>query len=213
MASKLSIYNGALQHLGERKLASLTENRDPRRVLDAVWDGDGAVACLERGLWNFAMRTAEVTYTPDITPAFGYTRAFDKPDDHVRTAGLCSDEFLKVPLLEYRDEAGYWFADLDTIYVSYVSKDTGYGLDYARWPQSFTRYVECYFAQQACIRITGDKARRDDLEAEAKRLLTAAQSMDAMENPTQAIPPGTWSRARTGNRSRRDRGTRSGLIG
>jgi hypothetical protein len=43
-ASKLKLYNDALGILGERRLASLTENREPRRVLDEVWDaGKGVV--------------------------------------------------------------------------------------------------------------------------------------------------------------------------
>ena len=33
---QLSLYNNALTVLGERKIASLTENREPRRVLDDV---------------------------------------------------------------------------------------------------------------------------------------------------------------------------------
>jgi hypothetical protein len=35
--SQLFIYNEALGHLGERRLANLSENREPRRVLDSYW--------------------------------------------------------------------------------------------------------------------------------------------------------------------------------
>ena len=38
-ASKLSIYNQALGHLGERRLATLSEPREPRRVLEGVQSG------------------------------------------------------------------------------------------------------------------------------------------------------------------------------
>ena len=33
-SDRLDVYNGALRRLGSRRLASLTENREPRRVLD-----------------------------------------------------------------------------------------------------------------------------------------------------------------------------------
>lgn len=213
MATKLSVYNNALLALGERKLSSLSENREARRALDDVWDGEGVIACLERGLWNFAIRTVELTYTPDLTASFGYRWAFDKPTDFVRLAGLCSDEFFKVPLLEYRDEAGYWFADLEVIYVSYVSKDTNYGLDLSRWPVTFTRYVESLFASRVCLRLTGDKQKKLEMDADVKRYLDEAKAVDAMDNPTQMLPAGSWLRARAGRRSRLDRGNRSSLIG
>src|SRR5258708_823139 len=122
MTDKLSLYNGALtEFLGERKLANLTENREPRRVLDEIWDGGALRYCLEQGLWNFAMRTIQLTYSPSVEPDFGFRYAFDKPTDWVRTAALCVDEFFRCPLLQYNDEAGFWFADIDTIYVRYIS--------------------------------------------------------------------------------------------
>ena len=48
----LALYNIALFAIGERAIASLTESREPRRLLDEVWSrGVGATtACLEQGL-------------------------------------------------------------------------------------------------------------------------------------------------------------------
>ena len=57
MTDKLSIYNGALNILGERKLASETENREPRYQLDDIWDNDMVDRCLQMGQWNFAARS------------------------------------------------------------------------------------------------------------------------------------------------------------
>ncbi len=42
VTTKLQIFNGALRMCGERKLASLSEDRQPRRLLDDEW-ADGAV--------------------------------------------------------------------------------------------------------------------------------------------------------------------------
>jgi len=36
--SRLKLYNDALTACGESHLASLTEDREPRRLLDHVWD-------------------------------------------------------------------------------------------------------------------------------------------------------------------------------
>jgi hypothetical protein len=59
MTDKLGLYNLALGHLEERKLASLTENREPRRVLDDYYDQELAY-CLERKFWNFIYRTVSI---------------------------------------------------------------------------------------------------------------------------------------------------------
>ena len=79
MTTQLDLYNGALLQVGERFLASLTEQREPRRLLDQVWAANGVKTCLEEGQWPFAMRTVQVDYDPSITPTFGYARVFQKP--------------------------------------------------------------------------------------------------------------------------------------
>src|SRR5260221_1483015 len=108
MTDQHSLYNGALRVLGQRKLAALTEESEPRHLLDDVW-GEGAVdACLEEGLWNFAIRTARLDYSPSIEPDFGFSRAFDKPTDWIRTAGMAADGYFRVRLTDeqVKDQAG-----------------------------------------------------------------------------------------------------------
>jgi hypothetical protein len=212
MPSKLSLYNGALRELGEGKLASLTENREPRRVLDSMWDDDAIKTCLAAGQWNFATNSIELSYSPSVTPAFGYTYAFDKPDAWVRTVAVCEDERFGSPLLRYQDEGDYWYSDLQTIYVRYVDSGTSFGLDYAKWPPNFTRYVESWLAARICMPLTQNQGKRDGLERDAEVWLVKAKSTDAMDEATRFMPEGSWSRARRG-RGSSDRGIRSRLIG
>jgi hypothetical protein len=212
--TQLTLYNKALLLMGERSLASLSEEREPRRRLDEVWDSGAAVKyCLEQGQWNFAMRTVQVDYDTNIEPDFGYQRAFEKPSDWVITSALCADENFRVPLLEYWDEAGYWYANLDTIYVRYVSNHVTYGLDYTLWPESFREYVEEYLCSKVVLAISED----DDKEAASlkrlrKKLLTA-KSRAAMSDPTSFPAQGGWSSARQGRGFRGDRGNNGSLIG
>ena len=213
MTSKLSLYNGALREVGGRKLASLAENRESRRVLDSMWDADAVKTCLAAGQWNFAMRTQRLDFSPSIAPEFGYARAFVKPDDWVRTCAVCEDEFFRMPLLDYNDEAGYWFSDLDVIFVRFVSDDTDYGLDYSKWPANFTRYVESFLAARICMKLTGNATKREQLERDAEVWLVKAKSSDAMDEATAKLPAGSWSRARHSNGRASDRGNRNRLIG
>jgi hypothetical protein len=202
-ATKLGLYNAALRILGERKLASLSENRQPRRDLDDAWgDGstNGAVRyCLEMGQWTFATRAAQIDYSPSVTPDFGYRYAFDHPTDFVRTVAVCQDEYFTTPLLQYVDERAYWYAPLQTIYVKYVSNHATYGADLSLWPESFVKVVEAYLAKEVAANVTGkdDKVRLANAlwEREEKK----ARSIDAMNKPTVFPPAGSWVRSRGGN--------------
>lgn len=211
--NRLKLYNDALGILGERKLASLTENREPRRVLDDVWDFGAVDYCLERGQWNFAVRSMKYAYSPSVEPDWGYRRSFNKPDDYIRTTAICSDEYFKEPLLRYKDEANTWFADLDEIYVSYVSNDVSYGNDMGKWPDTFSQLVSAFLAYKAAWRITQSGTKRAEAKAFLKQCLKDAKSNDAMNEPTTFLPNGTWTRSRFGYGGRRDGGNRGTLIG
>lgn len=213
-ASRLSLYNDALIICGERRLASLTEDREPRYLLDDVWNNDGVKLCLEEGQWYFAMRGVQVDYDPDLAPPFGYSRAFSKPDDWVLTSALCTDEFFRDPLTRYVDEAGYWYSDLDTIYVRYVSNDDDYGQNMAFWPRTFTEFVVAHFAEKIVLKLSGGEARLETVQKIRKDAKKLAKNRCAMALPTSFPAQGNWSKARARGSSRRDGGNTNGsLIG
>lgn len=196
MASRLALYNDALGLLGERKLSSLSEAREPRRVLDDFYSGV-IKYCLERGLWNFAMRAIQTDSSTSIVPTFGYSYAFTKPDDWVRTAIVAADEVFTLPgLLDFADEPGLWYANVDPLYVKYVSDHASYGLDLSLWPETFTDYVTIRLAGQACYRITKSDARVETLEKKEKQAKIVALASDAMNQPPGRPQRGSWVRSR-----------------
>ena len=214
MADQLGIYNGALLICGERFLGSLTEERGPRRLLDHVWNTGGVRACLEEGQWHFATRTTRIAYDQAVTPQFGYARAFSKPTDWVLTCAVCSDEYFRSPLVRYADEIDYWFADLDTIYVSYVSDDSEFGNNLARWPEAFREFVQAHFASRIILKLSNSVDELKKVEAIREDFLTRAKNKNAMQGPTVFPARGSWGLARNRNVSRRDGGGFSGnLIG
>ena len=211
--SKLEIYNAALVICGERVLASLTEDRKPRRLLDHVWDNDGVEACLERGQWKFAIKTVKLDFDTSVTTDFGYKRSFAKPSDWVITSAVCSDEFFTAPLLRYSDENDFWFAELDEIYVKYVSNDPAWGLNLSLWPSSFNKYVGAYFAHEIVMSLTQDQDMWDRVEAKYQKYESLAKNADAMAGPQQFPAPGRYVTSRHRGLTGRDRGSRSNLIG
>lgn len=208
-AKQLALYNQALTMCGERILASLTENREPRRLLDQAWnDGmtDALLFCLEQGQWDWAIRSQAYTYSPSVQPNFGYQYAFNKPDDWVRTTAVCTDAYYNVPLTQYEDEGGFWYADWQTIYVKWVSKDPAFGLNTALWTQAFIDFVAAYLAQKVCYRLTEDKQKREEIKAYYKKCRTEARSLNMSNNPTKFMPQGAWAGARYGRYGRGMRG-------
>ena len=204
MADRLGSYNEALGALGERKLASLAENREPRRVLDDYWDGVVAY-CLQRGYWKHAKRTMRIEASPSIAPAFGPRYAFEKPADLVRVY-LVSDNEGMTPGFSYVDENGVWYADVDTIYVTYISSDPAFGMDLSLWGEMFTQYVNARLALKAYGRIPSNTVSKAELVAEEKRAMNVALGIDAMEGPPVAAPRNSWVTSRGGgaNRARWD---------
>lgn len=221
--TRLQIYNAALDLCGERHLASLSEQRKPRRLLDGVWNNNGVRYCLEQGEWQFAMNAIEIGGDPNTQTQFGYSYAFDKPTDWVATHAVCSDPFFKSPLIRYLDETDYWFADITPLYIRYVSDSSDYGGDLSKWPQSFCNFVDAYFASKIVMPLTGDKDRLIFLTGEPGRMdggelgkrLKIAKSRAGMTQATRFPAPGNWTSSRNGrNRGPMgDGGTPGSLIG
>ena len=218
---RLKIYNGALLLCGDQRLASLTENREVRYLLDEVWNDGGQRYCLEQGQWHFAMRTSRFDYNPSITPSFGFQYGYDKPSDWVTTSGVFSDEYMSSPLIDYADEANQWFADVDEIFVRYVSDDTSYGLDMANWPATFVDFVKAYFASRIVHKVPGAASKVEFLLGPAgrhnkgwvNRTLLIARNKAAMALPTTFPSRGTWAQARHAGVNRTDGGNPNSLIG
>ncbi len=204
---QLGIYNGALRECEERKLASLTEAREPRFLLDDVWGDGGQTSgglkyCLEEALWGFAIRSAQADYDPNFTPGYGFLYRFQQPPDFIKTASVCVDDHFDEPLTQYADEAGVWYADLMTIFVKYVSNDPAYGLNYAAWPESFVEFVKMYFARQIIGKLTKNQQLKDNVNKKYEYAAKVARSRAAMEQPAKFPPQGLLVKARLGFWSR-----------
>jgi hypothetical protein len=204
--TELSLKNDALFNLGQRKLATLADDVEARYLLADAW-GDGGTtpgavaACLEQGFWNFAMRSAEIAKAGDNSA--GFAHSFTKPSDMIRLAYLCSDDRYSEPLMNYQDNPTTWDADIDPIYVRYVSNHASYGLNYAIWPESFRLYVGWYLAWKIAGSLTGSKKTAEEAKEEMKAALRDAKSKDAMKDPPKRMWRSNWTEARSrgwGNR-------------
>lgn len=195
MASKLSLYNGALRECKEAELTALTDNVQGRHLLDSIYDAQ-LKYCLEQGAWNFAIRAIEANSDTNVEPTFGFSFAFEKPTDIVRILEVASDAEFNSPLINYVEEGDYWYADADPIYVRYTSDDIEYGLDLAKWPETFTFYVETRLALLIVKRLTGSMEQYRELKNDAQQRLTDARSKDALRESSKRFPQGRLVSAR-----------------
>lgn len=196
--TQLDVYNNALLLCEERMLSSLTEARKPRFLLDQVWNNGGPQACLEEGEWAWSLNTVSVTYNPNVKPPFAFLYAYQKPTDWVRTVGISSDPYFQTPLTQYADENGWWFSDVATIYVKYVSSLPTYGMNLTLWPETFKQFVAAHHASKIVPSLTHDKTIQDRVMEARKRSLFSARGKDEINKPTMFFPRGQLSRARMG---------------
>jgi hypothetical protein len=213
VTTKAGLFNNCLVELGHRPLEDTGEAVEAGRLLNQVYSQVTA-ECLSAGSWNFAMEDASLTGdTGLISDRVGFRYGFSKPTDWVRTIGVSLDEYFSVPLIDYYDDADIWKADSTPIYVRYVSNDTGLGLDLAKWPAMFTRYVELELASRVGFKITASDSTMERVEAKRDKARTRALNVDAMnEAQPKFAPPGSWTTARWG-RGGGDRGSRGSLTG
>jgi hypothetical protein len=198
MADKLRLFNEALRHLCDHKLASLTEDHPARHAIDGAWQ-DAGDTLLRQGFWNFALRTAEISSDEDVEALFGYSQAFSKPADWVRTLSVATDGSFAAQFDDYADEGNYWYASAGPLYVRYVSDETDYGWNVGAWPPDFARAIAVYLAFQCGLPVSGDKGNRNDLHNLYRMLLREARTRDAVdERVIRQKPKGRLAAARLG---------------
>lgn len=211
---KLGLYNIAMLALENQRFASLSDDRPERYDLDEVYTrGKGAITYfLEQGYWNFAMRAVQMDKSTSVTPEFGFVFAFDIPTDFVRLNMISSEERFGRPLSNYEFEGDFIYADVDPLYIRYVSDDVDWGADFGKWPNTFSLWAGYWMATQIAGR-TKSEAFGEKLEKKTNKLLIDARSKDVSQEPPRWPPLSTWASSRLGRSSRRDRGQTGSLTG
>ncbi len=170
-----------------------------RRLLDESYD-EAVRYLLEQGLWNFAMRTVSIESETDVEPAYGYSYTFEMPDDYIRLGKIADNGTLWPTLEDYLQEGNYWHANIDPLYVQYVSDGTSYGANQALWPATFRRALEAYLALEIAPHAPRMSGRGiDSLRERYLMMLRDARAKDAVNQAAERPPPGRLVKARLGN--------------
>jgi hypothetical protein len=200
MTSRLALYNGALRILGQRKLSTLTDSVESRRLLDDCYD-EVVQRCSEAGMWNFMGVSVAIEASVDVEPEFGYSYAVEKPSDWLRTVAVSGNGNFDPPLGpgEYVDEGEYWNCNVDPLYVRYISDDDTAGGDLSLWTAHFTKAVQYELAFEIAPHLTSMSASAmQELERRMISAMRDAKSKDAMNQAPERPPSGRLVRSRGG---------------
>lgn len=185
MATQLGIYNDSLDQIGSRRLAALSEDREPTRVLNSVWD-DVLAFTLRRAIWAFALRSS--TLTGAATTSFGFTYSFTKPSDLIYTYKWSAVSSFGPVLDDAIELGGAYYARQTPLYLLYTSDSASYGENLSIWPATFAQYVSTYLAGKVCYRLTRNLDLAKALKAEAELLLGVARTSEGLLGSVGQLP-------------------------
>ena len=185
---KLGIYNNALQLIGERKLASISENREPRRLLDSAYDFGAVNYCIEIVKPSFSRKTIKLT-SSNVSANHDLDNVFDLPADWITTVDVYSDSRLDQPISRYINEDRTIACEYSTIYVRYSSSDNSE--DYSKWSPSFLHVVSTYLAREISTRLAPEDY--DILNGKFSTRVEAALNIEKTKEPQRRSKASTTS--------------------
>ena len=198
------IYNRALQILGAEEINSNTDDSVRKVKLDVALSADLVESLLEDTGWHWAVTSSKVEVNPSLEPEWGYQEVFDKPDDMQRLDGIFVDEYMQVPLKQYKDEGPYIFANVTEMYLQFVSR--AFLSDPSSWPIHFKRLVSATMARDVSkLPVFGRNAQQIyDIQSTFKDAEAESKNVDVMQAPPRVISNGSWTSSRfRGNQYRR----------
>ena len=205
MASKASIINAALHHIGEPE--STDPLNDSAQWVQRVRDRYSSKTRLlfEKHPWNFCSSVEQLSAT-EPTPE-GYTYGFNKPSKCWRIIRVTDTQLAmdpKYPTIPYRDLAGRILTNHETTYLMFI--DGAWLTSEGSWPEVFAEALAAELAWSVLPVTSASGDARDRLERIAKTKLREAKNWDAQQNPIWQPPPSKWQVGRWSTQSgaRRD---------
>ncbi len=197
-ASEVEAANGALAHIGEARLSSLTENRTAARIIRTHF-GQVRDELLRNHDWNFALRWATLSADP-AAPRGTFAKMYPLPGDclRVRLIQEASPDSWCV-------ENGFsGSADGETSLVSMLSTDivspriayTALIGEPHLWDATFLAVFEFMLAAKIAPQLGRDDALAETMRGNAERLMARARRQDSREAAGSRLPLPSYITAR-----------------
>jgi hypothetical protein len=195
MASKVGLWNVALQRLGTRRVDTDTEDTAEAEALDAVYD-ETLLYVLGEYPWSFARSVVQLAQQV-ATPTTVWAYFYDLPSDLVSllrvSDGVDNYEWQTGPSIPYeRQEDDRIATDAEAAYLYYVKAVS----DINQMSPSFRSALAWRLAMAVSYRLTESTTKADRCEFKYNQELEVAKSKDSIKSRIRPINPSSWVTSR-----------------
>jgi len=178
--SVVKIVNNALVRIGASSITALTENSEPARAANVIYD-QIRDATLRDHVWNFATRRIQLAQ--DVAaPAFGYVYAYTLPTDCLRVLQMELKDMV------YKIEGRKLLTDEGTAKIMYISRVT----DPNEFDPMFIEALSARLAAELSVTLTDSNSLYQNMMEVYRLKITDARSIDGQESGEPNIVADTW---------------------
>lgn len=213
-SSTTDIANRAITKLGEARVLTMLDDTVAGRTMNSMFN-QVRDAELRRNRWNFALSRTQLMALA-AAPNWGYAYQYTLPADFLSLVQV--GQFYVRPLskakgpwhVESNDSGTVILTDMAApLLVRYVKRVDNSGL----FDPLFVEVLACKLAMEGCETITQSGPKKQALAQEYKAALAEAARCNALENPPDQLPRGSWLDARESFGQTADDGTSYSLYG
>jgi hypothetical protein len=187
--SVVSIWNLALQKVGQSRVNTINEDNNNARHCAACYDKLRRSE-LRKVAWNFSITRAILAPSTTI-PEFTYSLGFPLPVDCLRVL-LPPRLGLDWKIESLGGQTCILSNDGNTLYIRYIQDVT----DPTRFDANFEDMLACKMAWNMCEVLTQSNTKKNDLQLEYKDARNEARRLNAFEKIPDAEPEAPWVAAR-----------------
>jgi hypothetical protein len=182
-ASVISICSNALLRVGADPINAFTDGNGANeiargRLCENLWPSIRD-SLLRSHPWNCAVKREKLAPLSAV-PAFNYTKQFQLPADWLRTLDIND-----VPTNDYdfRMEGGKILVNTDVLNLRYIFRNE----EPSSWDALLIECAELQMAAAIAYPLTKSMSLKQELRAEAARLLKQARAVDGQEESQQTF--------------------------
>lgn len=189
MASKTDIANRALIKLGQDAILLLTDDNKAARTMNYIFD-TVADSEVQDNRWKFAIARTQLSALVD-PPTFGYAYQYPLPPDYLGLVQV--NEFY---VRSFSSDRALWSIEVDNLLtdlaaplsVRYIRRVN----DANDYTPLFVEALACRLAMEACENLTQSDSKFQRVAQQYQAAVMRARSQDALENPPDELPDGSW---------------------
>lgn len=187
MASKVSIANRALVKLGDEPILLLEDDSKRARTIKSMFD-EVRRAEIRRHRWKFAIKREELVALAEA-PKFGYRYQFPLPNDYLGLVQVGEFYLRSRMQAPWSVEGGRILTNMPApLRIRYQCDVDNPGL----FDPLFVEVLACKLAMEACEAINQSSTKYQSCAEAYQFAVSEATRQDAIENPPDELPQGSW---------------------